>query len=491
MIRSTISSAAVLTGSRIASMAVGIFLTPVILRYLGLELLGLYSLLAGILGYFALLDFGTGVAGMRFLTAGREKAGDEARRLYGTLNAVALGVGAVAFLFSWLVMPSLLPFFTIPSALEPLARWAVLMASGTFLFTVAKQQIYALLNAAGHFSGPALLDLSATLVYAGFMFALLPAYPKLETLVYGFFGQAVLQVVLAVGYGIFRGLRLRNILFICWDAGQFKKVFAFSRNIWLSNLSGIVVFESQKMFLGVMASLESVASYFVAGRFTAVQRAIGTGFSGPLTRHATGAFTRGEIDEFRRQYRRSTGLFSWVQVSVFVLLFCFADRALHAWLGRETPEGATLLLRLQAAGMLCTLLCTVMNAFSRAAGITRPELVSAGVGIAVSLSANFILIRFFGVAGAAWANLLSLSLGSVAYFFAVLSSSPVLRATGVIRELSRLLIPAAALAGLCLLLNNLLPSPMDRWNCVLWLGIVGTPPAALAVGIFFLRSRGK
>lgn len=491
MLRATVTSAAVLTGTRITSMAVGIVLTPIILRHLGLELMGLYGLMAGILGYFALLDFGTGVAGMRFLTASRQNGSEEGRKLYGTLNAVSLAVGGVAILFSWLVMPHVLPLFAIPPTLAPLASWCALMAAGTFLFTLAKQQIYALLNAAGHFSGPALLDLGGTLAYAATMIIYLPLFPRLETLVYGFFGQATLQVILAIFFALTRGLCLRHIVFVCWDQAQFKRVFSFSRNVWLSNLSGIVVFESQKMFLGIMTNLEAVASYYVAGRFTSVQRAVGTGFASPLTRHATTAFSQGRVEEFRQQYRRSTGLFSWVQISAFILLFAFADRALHAWLGSETPTGATLLLRLQAAGMLCTLLCTVMNAFSRAAGITRPELLGAGVAIVTAILSNLVLIRFFGVAGAAWANLLALSLGSAAYFAAMIASSPLLRGTGVLRELARLLLPGLVLIALCYLTNTFVPTGTARWESVFWLGVAASPPALFCAGVLLWLTKNK
>ena len=491
MIRSTISSGAVLTGGRIASMALGIVLTPMFLRYLGLELCGLYGLMAGIFSYFALLDFGTGASGIRFLTAGRQGGQEEARRLYGTLSTISLCVGMVGILFAWLIMPLLVPFFAIPAELAGLAKWTVTMSACTFLLMLFKQQVYALLNSAGHFSGPALTDFGATLINAICMFVLLPRYPRLETLAYGFLGLAMLQILMAIAYGLFNGFSLRDVVFVCWDHKQFQKVFSFSRNVWLNNLSGIIVFESQKMFLGVMVGLESVTSYFVAGRFTSVQRAIGTGFFGPLTRHATDAFAKGEIEEFRRQYRRSTGLFSWVQVSVFVILFCFADRALHAWLGSETPEGATLLLRLQAAGMFCTLICLVMNAFARAAGITKPELIGAAFSIPVALILNFVLIRNFGVAGAAWANLLALSIGSIVYCLAMLGASTALRGTGVIGELARLVLPALALGTLSTLLNSLVPSFSDRWQSVFWLGVAASPAVLFSAVVFFWLSKRK
>lgn len=476
MIGKTLSRTGWVTGSRIATTLPGIFLTPFIIGHLGLPRFGLFALVSGLFAYLTLLDFGTAASSMRFLTHERNGSGDALGAIYGTLNTVTHAIGLAALGFAVLAVPRLLPLLNVPASLLPEAGAVLPWIALTFWINLLCQQMKAWLNAAGHFAVPEIAALSGVSGYVLTTVLFLPIRPDLTMLVRAHLINGTTQAVLLLACGWFLGDAPSALLQLRWDRDQLRNVFTFSRNVWFSNASTIAVFEVQKAFLSVLVGIEAVGIYHLCRRLASLQRVIGTGFSAPLTQHATALHAKRDVRAFQEYFVRSLTLFSWLQVVVYVFLAVNAHRLLALWLGDLAPAESATTLIILASGMLATLLGNVPTCFTRARGITAMEASASLFAIACSLLLNAVFVPTLDLYGAALANSLTLMLAVYVFIRLSARAAPDLPPTLSLRAVIETGVAALLLFVSVFACQALRPTGSGRLQIFLNMGLVNGVP---------------
>lgn len=377
---------------------VGLASTAVLVRTLGAERFGGWSLLGVVLAYGTLLDIGLGTSLVR-RAATEHRRGDlralgsalgatlAATALQGVLGAIAVAAAAhplgkllnvpsawqaefatalrVMALGVGLSVPGA-ALAAVPTALQRLDRLVLVEATVTLATSLAQ--------IGGALAGGGLVTL-----------ALITAGGRLASLV----ARAVLVRQLLPG------LRVRiDLRYPFWsDLGRFGALKA------VQQIASQLILHLDRFLVAVLVSVPAVAFYTVAlelaQKLLVVQGNVSTAFY-------PAACAAAERDRSRLPalYERTSRVVALGTFPLAGLLVIFAEPVLRAWVGPEFAERSAGLLRVLAvayAGMALTAIPS-----TTADALNRPEIPAyyAAAGLGVNVAAALLFIPRFGIMGA-------------------------------------------------------------------------------------------
>ncbi len=376
---------------------VGLASTAVLVRTLGAERFGGWSLLGVVLAYGTLLDIGLGTSLVR-RAATEHARGDlpalasalgttlAATALLGVLGAVALAAAADPLGKLLNVPPAWQAEFA--TALRVMALGVALSVPGAALAAVptALQRLDRLfLVEATVTLGTSLAQIGGALAGAGLVaLGLITAGGRLASLV----ARAVLV------RRLLPGLRVRFVLrYPFWsDLGRFGALKV------VQQIASLLVLHLDRFLVAVLVSAPAVAFYTVAlelaQKVLVVQGNVSTAFY-----PAACAAVERDRSRLPALYERTSRVVALGTFPLAGLLVIFAEPVLRAWVGEEFGERSAGLLRVLAlayAGMALTAIPS-----NTADALNRPEIAAyyAVAGLGLNLAIALLLIPRFGIMG--------------------------------------------------------------------------------------------
>lgn len=336
--------------------AASFFLTPYLVRRMGIETYGLYILLYAFAGYLSLFSFGAGTAAIKY-TAQFHEARDRrglrdillysgATHLLGALLGAALVAGGAGFLAARV--------FRVPDALAAAAVWTLRAAAAGAVFAALAQFAGSALQGLRRFDRQVPLSaLQSVLMPAGAAL-LVSRGLGLEAVAswYAILQAAACAVFVAVLWAALRPARE----FPSGKGLDFKSYAAFSLHSWLVPVASVVNSQLDKVFIVRAVSLTDLTLYAVPSgllqRLQMLPATIATVLL-PTTSAVQGPDAR---ERLVRMYLKSTRFLLWITLPILVLLFSLMPQFLALWLGPEfvgrSVWPARLLVVAQALGAI-------------------------------------------------------------------------------------------------------------------------------------------
>ncbi|MBI4060290.1 MAG: polysaccharide biosynthesis C-terminal domain-containing protein [Elusimicrobia bacterium] len=312
---------------------IGFFVTPYLVRRLGIETYALYVLLYAAAGYLSLLSFGAGAATVKYTAqfhAARNRSGlrdillySGATHLLGALVGAAAVIGGARF---WAVR-----LFHIPPGLVELAAWVLCAAAVGAVFAALIQFSSGVLQGLQRFdwqAGVALLQnglmpLGAAVLVArgGGVRSVAAWYVLLQA--------GLCLLLLAVLWMLLRPARS----FRDGERLPLKGYAAFSGSTWLVLVASVVNVQLDKTFITRTVSLADLTLYSVpAGLLQRIQTLPAT-IGAVLLPMMSGVQGPDARERLVRMYVKSSRLMLWVVLPLLVLLFSLMPQFLTLWLG--------------------------------------------------------------------------------------------------------------------------------------------------------------
>ncbi len=385
-------------------MAVAVVSIPPLVHALGLDRFGLLSLAWIVIGYFSLFDVGIGRA-LTKLVAEKLGANEEhsVPPLAWTSLLLLLGLGVLGGLATFAVSSRLVyGMLKIPAALQPEALRSFYLLAISIPTVTVTSGLRGILEAQQRFRLLNLIRIPMSIFsFAGLLLAL----P---------FSHSLVPVIAILVVG--RVIGLVAHLFACFHTMPLlRHSFGLQRSIiwpliklggWmnLSNLLAPIMVYLDRFLIGSLISVSAVAYYTapfeVVSRFTVIPGAV-TGVLFP-------AFaTSLALDPERTKVLLGRGI-KYIFLAVFpivLLTAAFAPETLHLWLGNAFAQNGSAVLRWLAAGIFANCLAQLPYALLQSAG--RPDIPAKLqlVELPVYVVGLVLLVRAFGVRGAAiaWA----------------------------------------------------------------------------------------
>jgi O-antigen/teichoic acid export membrane protein len=396
----------------LASLLVGMILTPVLLRHLGVEGFGFWSLLWAIAGSLAVVDLRIGSAVTRFVADAWARG--DLERLARVARAgltfyLVLGVLEVALAGLLLGLPA--QPLAFPEAVSGSGRLALVAAVAAFAVSSAASVFAGVLQGLQRFDLTALVAIGATLGRGAGLLGVVAAGGGVAALVL-VEGLVALAQGLAL-YGQARRLLPGLRLAPGGPAGPlFRELGAFGLRLQVAHLAFLASFHGDKLLLSLFLGLPAVAFYEVGSKVAYVMRGLPlllVSAVGPVASALEAGGARGEIWRF---YLRGTSLLVAAGTPLLVFTTVGAGAILRLWIGEELPE-ARQAVRLLAVGYYVNLLSGM--AHTVAVGMGRPDLEMRRsllvTGLNLGLSAS--LIPLLGFVGAPLGTALALVAGTL------------------------------------------------------------------------------
>ncbi|MDD5458151.1 MAG: oligosaccharide flippase family protein [Phycisphaerae bacterium] len=242
------------------NIAIGFFLLPIIFSHLGATGFGAWMLVSSLIGYFGLLRLGVGTGVLRYVPMYRgQKDNGKIEEVIGAAMAFYIVVGAVIFLVSYFFAGTIADFFKGGSEFQSLVKFVGLAAAiecPTLIYDTAIRgfERYVLANT--------LVILGSVIRAAGLIICM-----KLS---YGLAAMGATLAIVATLYLIIEAVAFRfycagvRVIVTKADMAVLKMLLAYGFIAMIESGAALLSFESPKMIVGKVMSLDTVGFFSMA-----------------------------------------------------------------------------------------------------------------------------------------------------------------------------------------------------------------------------------
>ncbi len=372
-------------------------LTPLLIREMGLDRWGLFTLALALVGVFGIFDLGIGPALTRGLSERMGEGEDaEAGRLVGTAMVALGGFASFGALVFWLILPWLMTSaLNVPPALqeEALVAFRVLACSAPLI--VINAALWGVLAAHQRFAAANLVTIPVAIMYYVGPLLLLMVWPSLV---------AVMLALVAC--------RLANTLSYLWLArpllprlsvGHPKMVLPLLRiGGWMTfaSLLNQALLYADRFLIGALLTLAAVAHYATPLDLVLRMWILPVAIAQAMLPAMASAF-RTLPETTAGLLRRGAMLMILLTLPPCLILAGVGDWVLGLWLGADFAAQGGMVLRILAVGIFFSCLSFSANALLDAMG--RPDATAKLIlaEVVVFLPVSALLLWRFGIEGAA------------------------------------------------------------------------------------------
>ncbi|MEP6858745.1 MAG: flippase [Gemmatimonadales bacterium] len=381
-------------------LALAFFVMPVAARHLGPARFGLLGLAWAITEYLTLFDLGLGRAVVKFVADALHHDSDELSEIVSISLFAQLAAGIVGGALFALAAPALVhSVFRLPpdTASEAIGVFRVVGLSLPAVLLISAQR--------GILEGAQRFDLSTTIKMLSSVASL--SIPAIGA-VYGASLPSILLVVLAsrlVICALYAFAIRRALPAIRWvrsrGTAQLRRVLSFGGWVMVSNSLTPLLLYFDRFALGSIVGLAAVGFYTAPYEGVTRMLLVPVSLIGSLLPALTSLEARAERKRFGDLTSTSMRALMVVMAAPLALVFVFAPELLRVWLGVQYADEASTALRILAVGVFTNALAHPL--FISLYAKNRPDLPAKFhlIELVIHVPLTIVLIRSFGIAGAA------------------------------------------------------------------------------------------
>ncbi len=391
---------------------VTLFLTPYIIRHIGIERFGIWAIIGVITGYFGLLDFGIGTSFVKYIAEFYSK------REYGKINQV-VNTGFIFYsifaifliIIGFAIVGPLLNFFKIPSYLSNETTFVFLL--GIIILSVS--------NALSPFGaiqgGLQRMDITNKVAMGlsvpnilGTIFFLERGYGLPGLMV----NNAIFLIIssianLIIAFKVLPELKFDLSLF---TNEMFKKLFSYGYKLQIAKTASMAAVHSDKLLITYFLSIGLVAFYQLGSSIVECTKSIILLFLTALLPAFSEIDAKREREKLIDGYLRGTKYLMLIVVPLFNLVIISAPQIMMVWMG-VGYERSGWIIQILGIGWFWALLTGMRSIVTQAIGKPEIEMRSGLIAVILNIPLSIIFIIQFGFLGVAFGT-------SVALFFSAL-----------------------------------------------------------------------
>lgn len=407
--------ASLMMGARMASMALGLLATPILIRYLGGTGYATWAILWALGAGFSLLEAGMPTATVRFLALPIENRNwDIVRAELGRIWVILLlcfgaGLVPVLLLSGWIADTLHLPDTEVFST-----RQAIL-----FIFAAAALRAFLrtgndCLCAAGRFSAIAVVSiLQPVLSNLAAMWAAWQ-YGSLDIALIAFWLAQLL--VLGAACLLPAHSCLPAFTRAAVEPSRMRELFGFGISSQLNQWTLFINFQFDKFVVAALVGLWAVAPYDVANRAVAALRSVPA--SGVQSLLPAAVVASNTAEETWRWYMNSTRMAAYFAIVFMIAPLAISPVFLYAWAGEMGYLGRWVFFALMA-GSIANVLVLPALTLVQAGGVPQIQLRAALLSILFNVSLSLALVIHWRAEGAALGTGIAMLVSSAQLLYAI------------------------------------------------------------------------
>lgn len=320
----------------ILNTLVGLLYTPYMLRMMGQNEFGLYSLVSSVIAYLTILDLGFGNAIIRYTAKFRaENRVREQYEMFGMFLILYLIIGIVSFLIGLVLyfnVDSIFSSSMLPDQIIK-ARKMILLMVFNVAFTFPMSIYGSIINAYEHFVFPRALNVIRILLNTIIMIVLLSyGYKALAIIVL----QTIFNVVTLILNWIYCKCKLQvKVVFSKFNWAFLKEVAIYSFWIFLFVIMDRIYWGTGQFVLGAIVGTAAVAVYAVAIQLQNMYMQFSNAIASLLLPKVTVMVASNNNKAISDLFIR-TGRLQYVILAYILTGFlCFGNQFIQLWAGPE------------------------------------------------------------------------------------------------------------------------------------------------------------
>lgn len=386
----------------VLTMAAMYVLTPFIIRALGQDGYGTWTLITAMTGYMSLLALGVPMASVRYLAQDvAEGDTEQINRTIGTCAGLYLMIGGAALVIGAALAACFSLFFEVPPAIhaEAVVAFAlmVVQVSAGFIGLLPEGIMFA-----NHdFVVRNLIRIGGVLLRLCLTIAALTLHASLVTL-------ALVQVAcLAFDFGAswflirrrYPGVRFSLADF---DWGMLRRIFSFSLYVLLLSAGARLTFETDALVIGAFSDVGSIPYYVVANSLIVYVMDFVIAIAAVVSPMATKLNTEGGKAQLREMFLRWSKVALSLSVMAGLFLIVFGPSFIGMWIDPsfERPSGQVLQI-LMVSSLIFLPIRGVAIPILMGIGKPRIPTIAFLVSGVVNVALSVLLIGPLGLVGVA------------------------------------------------------------------------------------------
>ena len=390
----------------IFSMALNFFVAPFVVRHLGNEQYGVWTIVLSLTGYLGLLDLGVRGAVTRY-TAQYHAQGNHNRTNETTSAAMAtfLLTSFVALMVAAILAVFVVQRLKIPQE-SVLAARVVLLVTGANICVSLVNGVYG-----GVLVGLQRFDLTNGVEIANSALRALAIVVALHSGL-GIITLAFIQLLFTVtrfaanyrlAHRYYPELRVRPLQA---DRVNLKSVFSFSFFTFLMQISASLIYASDNIVIASYLPAASVTFYAIGGNLVEYARAVVAGVSQAVSPLASSLQARNDVAGLRRLVLRSSQLGTMVAAPIAATFVSRGGHFIGLWMGQQYSNTSGKVVALLAVTLLFSAGNTPTGGIMLGLGKHKPIVPALLVEGICNLALSIILLKRMDVLGVALGTLI-------------------------------------------------------------------------------------
>ena len=382
-------------------LLLALLITPFLVKLLGVERWGLFTLALALVGIFGIFDLGLGMALTRAVS---EKLGanhpDEAKAMIGAALIALFGISAVVAIALLLLMPWLVSHvLNVPAALQAEAVTAFQVLAAAAPLVVLNASLWGILSAWQRFRQANLVNIPLNaFYYLGPVLILL----VWDSLIAVMITLVFIRLLSGICYALIAqrdvpGLGLRQASFASLRP-------LFRQGLWMSFSGALtqLLLYADRFVIGAVLTLSAVAFYATPLDLVMRMWILPVAVAQTLLPAIASSY-RSLENETALLVKRGALIIMGLALPACAILIPSAASLLRLWLGEEFASGGGAVLRLLACGIFFSCLAFIPGVLLEAIG--RPDVIAkfSLVQMMIFLPLSAALLPILGIEGAALA----------------------------------------------------------------------------------------
>ena len=378
-----------------------LFLTPFIIRGLGQNEFGIYSLIGSFAAYLYLLEFGMGAAVVRYVAKYNAENDERGRENFlAMILYIHIIVGALIMLSGFFLTTQLDTIFSASLTNEADIKKAIIMMSiltVSLSITTITNVFVGILNGYEQFIFPRVVS---TLSWIGRILATIIILIQTPT--------AVAMTIVSAGFAVFSGavntyyavkkykVKIRLHM---WQKGLLKEVLSFSFYNFLLQIMGLLYWNIGIIIVGMRMSAAAAGIYAIGIQLNLFALQFSNSINNLFLPHATKMMVNNSTNEDSTIFVAKIGRIILMLYGGICLGFLFLGKSfIRLWAG-EGYDGAYYVTLIALAAAAIPRIQSGMNNVLKAKNLQRVPAFAYAASAALSVPISWLLSESYGLIG--------------------------------------------------------------------------------------------